>query len=74
MESSFKKITIPNLYSEFKVFYTSSNQLLNNRDNLLMQIAETPPDIILITEVIPKAQINPSIFPIAGRVFILFLA
>ena len=24
-----------------------------------MQIADTPPDIILITEVIPKAQINP---------------
>ena len=45
--------------SEFKVFYTNSDQLLNKRDDLLMQIADIPPDIILITEVIHKAQINP---------------
>ena len=57
-EPLFKKITIPNLYSEFKVFYTKSDQLLNKRDDLLMQIADTPPDIILISEVIPKTQTN----------------
>ena len=32
---------------------------MNKRDDLLMQISDNPPDIILITEVIPKAQINP---------------
>ena len=45
--------------SKFKVFYTNSNQLLNKRDYLLMQIAEIPPDIISIIEVISKAQIKP---------------
>ena len=40
--------------SEFKVFYTNSDQLLNKRDDLFMQIADIPPDIILITEVIPN--------------------
>jgi len=39
--------------------YTNSDQLLNKHDDLLMQIADSPPDIILITEVIPKAQTNP---------------
>ena len=39
----------------------NSDQLLNKRDDLLMKIADSPPDIILITEVIPKAQTNPTI-------------
>ena len=54
-----KLIIIQSKCSEFKVFYSNSDQLLNKRDDLLMQIDDTPPDIILITEVIPKAQINP---------------
>ena len=43
--------------NEFKVLYTKSDQLLNKLDPL-MQIADNPLDIILITEVIPKAQMN----------------
>lgn len=35
--------------------YTKSDQLLNKCDDLLMQIADNPPDINLITEV----QTNP---------------
>ena len=52
-------MSICSLTCEFKVFYTNSDQLLNKHDDLLMQIADISPDIILITEVIPKAQINP---------------
>ena len=44
---------------KFKILYTNSDQLLNKPDDLLMHIADNPPDIILITEVIPKAQIHP---------------
>jgi len=45
--------------SDFKVLYTNIDQLLNKRDDLLMKIAYSLPDIILITEVIPKAHTNP---------------
>ena len=45
--------------NDFQVLYTNIDQLLNKRDDLLMKIADSSPDIILITEVIPKAQTNP---------------
>ena len=35
------------------------DQLLNKKDDLEMVIADKKPDIMLFTEVIPKAQINP---------------
>ena len=39
--------------------YTNSDQLVNKRDDLCMAIAGREPDIIMITEVIPKAQVLP---------------
>ena len=53
----------------FKLFYTNADQLVNKRDQLLMFIADDPPDIMLITEVIPKSQIhpiNPALLDIEG--------
>ena len=38
--------------------YTNSDQLLNKCDDLLMQIADKPPGIILITKVIFEVQAN----------------
>ena len=52
-----------------KLFYTNADQLVNKRDQLLMFIADDPPDIMLITEVIPKSQIhpiNPALLDIEG--------
>ena len=40
-----------------KIFYTNCDQFLNKRDDLLMCIADKPPGIILLVEVIPKAQV-----------------
>ena len=42
-----------------KFFYTNADQFVNERDDLLARIADDEPDIILITEVIPKSQSNP---------------
>ena len=39
--------------------YTNADQFVNKRDQLLMMIAHDEPDLILITEVLPKNQINP---------------
>ena len=39
--------------------YTNADQLINKRDDLCMFIADNHPDLILVTEVIPKAQVNP---------------
>ena len=39
--------------------YTNIDQFLNKREDLSMLIAGDEPDIILLTEVIPKAQVNP---------------
>ena len=36
------------------LFYTNADQFVNKRDDLLMFIANDQPDIMLITEVIPK--------------------
>ena len=42
-----------------KVMYTNADQFLNKKEDLLLNIAGNEPNIIMITEVIPKAQINP---------------
>ena len=44
---------------QLKILYTNADQFVNKRDNLLMTIAHDKPDVIMITEVIPKCQINP---------------
>ena len=48
--------------SQLKIFYTNADQFLNKRDDLLMLIASDEPDILILTEVIPKAQSNPITF------------
>jgi hypothetical protein len=42
-----------------KFFYTNADQFLNKRDDLVAVIAGNEPDVILVTEVIPKSQSNP---------------
>ena len=42
-----------------KFLYTNADQFLNKRDDLLFSIAGNEPDIILITEIIPKCQSKP---------------
>ena len=42
-----------------KCMYTNSDQLVNKRDDLCMAIAGREPDVIMITEAIPKAQVLP---------------
>ena len=42
-----------------KFFYTNADQFVNKRDDLLARIACDEPDVIMITEVIPKSQSNP---------------
>ena len=42
-----------------KFFYTNADQFVNKRDDLLCTIAGDEPDVILVTEVIPKSQKNP---------------
>ena len=42
-----------------KVLYTNCDQFVNKRDDLCMLIAGNEPDIILLNEVIPKAQALP---------------
>ena len=41
------------------VLYTIADQFLNKKDELLQLISCNEPNIMIITEVIPKAQINP---------------
>ena len=41
------------------MFYTNADQLVNKRDDLCMAIVGTDTDIILVTEVILKAQVIP---------------
>ena len=43
--------------------YTNIDQFVNKREDLIMMIADNKPDLIMLTEVIPKAQVNP--IPIA---------
>ena len=42
-----------------KFFYTNADQFVNKRDDLLARIADDEPDVIMITEIIPKGQSNP---------------
>ena len=44
---------------ELSVYYTNADQFINKREELCMHIAGAEPDIIMITEVIPKAQVLP---------------
>ena len=39
--------------------YTNSDQLLNKRDDLSFAIAGREPDVIMVTEANPKAQVLP---------------
>ena len=41
------------------MLYTNADQLLCKRDDLCLLICNEEPDLILVTEVIPKAQRNP---------------
>ena len=41
-----------------KCFYTNADQFVNKRDDLLTMISDDRPDLILITEVIPKKQVK----------------
>ena len=54
-DAPFKKV-----YKKGLTFlYTNADQFVNKRDDLIMFIANDSPDVILITEVIPKKQVNP---------------
>ena len=46
-------------HAGLKVLYTNCDQYVNKRDDLCMLIAGSEPDIILLNEVIPKAQALP---------------
>ena len=54
-EKEGKQCTIQGL----KCLYCNADQLLNKLEDLKTQIADECPDIMLFTEVIPKAQRNP---------------
>ena len=41
------------------MIYTNIDQFVNKRDDLCMMISSVEPDVILLTEVIPKAQLKP---------------
>ncbi len=41
----------------FKVFYTNADSLLNKRDELLVKVLELKPEIIQITETLPKIEL-----------------
>ena len=41
------------------VLYSDVDQFVNKRDECCAMIAGDEPDLILLTEVIPKAQVNP---------------
>ena len=45
--------------NNLQVLYTNCDQLLNKFDELLTIVEHSKPDIILLTEVIPKAQVLP---------------
>lgn len=41
------------------MLYTNADQFVNKRDELCMRIAGNEPHVIILTEVIPKAQVLP---------------
>ena len=56
---NINKESTDTLGQDLHCLYTNADQFVNKRDDLVMSIAGDKPDIILITEVIPKNQINP---------------
>ena len=57
-QNSSKEIKLSNRPC-LKVLYTNADQFVNKRNDLEMMISHDKPDLILITEVIPKSQKNP---------------
>ena len=53
-DSSFLKKGVFGL----KCMYSNVDQMLNKMDDLLMLVASDEPDIMLFTEMIPKARVN----------------
>ena len=54
---------------QLKVLFTNADQLINKRDDLSVKIAGNEPDLIMVTEVIPKAQalpISPALLALPG--------
>ena len=45
--------------NHLKVMYTNADQFLNKKDELVEFITGNEPSIIMITEIIPKAQVHP---------------
>ena len=45
-------------FNSLKVFYANADQFLNKRDNFLLHISNNEPEIIMITEVLPKVELN----------------
>jgi len=65
--SSYKSLSV--LY-----IYTNADQLIKKRDLLLVQIANKNPDLILISEILPKAPnsiIHSALFAIPGYSFLI---
>ena len=51
------------------VLYSNVDQLVNKRHELLLLIAGAEPDIIMLTEIIPKAQtlpLSPAVISLPG--------
>ena len=51
------------------MFYTNADQFINKRDLLQVQIASKIPDLILITEILPKVHncsIHSTLFALPG--------
>ena len=46
---------LPSVAKSLQVLYTNADQFINKHDPLLAQIARKSPDIIVITEIFPKA-------------------
>ena len=53
--NKYKRISNNNI----TCFYTNADQFVNKKEELVSAIADEKPDIILITEVIPKNQTHP---------------
>ena len=49
---------------KIRCMYTNSDQFPNKKEELLTFIVDDKPDIIMITEMKPKAQINPILKPL----------
>ena len=55
LKNKSKSANIENL----KAVYTNADQFLNKKDYIIQFIAGNEPNVIMISEVIPKAQVNP---------------